>query len=74
MKIAKDLWVSIKEKGLPEKGRFFLVYCPQSFPKNYRGVVAELYVDEGWKGFYSESSENYLEDATHYIELPEEPF
>ena len=49
----------------------FLVYCPRSFPKNSRWVVAE-YKDDV-KGFYSESSEIFLEDATHWCELPKEP-
>jgi|1_EtaG_2_1085319.scaffolds.fasta_scaffold00269_31 hypothetical protein len=66
-------WISIKENGLPKEGRFFLVYCPQSFPKNYRGVVAEFYVDGNFKMFYDEAFENPIEDATHYIPLPEAP-
>lgn len=49
----------------------YLVYAPQSFPKNSRWVVAEYYDDV--KGFYSESSENFLEDVTHWCELPKEP-
>jgi len=49
----------------------YLVYAPQSFPKNSRWLVAEYYADV--KGFYSESSENFLEDVTYWCELPKEP-
>jgi len=63
-------WISIKDK-LPEDGAFCLVYCPRSFPKNYRGVVGKFYDDNNM--FYSESSDEPIEDATHWIELPEEP-
>jgi hypothetical protein len=49
----------------------YLVYAPQSFPKNSHWLVAEYYDDV--KGFYSESSENFLEDVTHWCELPKEP-
>ena len=49
----------------------YLVYAPQSFPKNSRWVVAEYYDDV--KGFYDEASENFMEDVTHWCELPEEP-
>ena len=49
----------------------FLVYSPKNFPKNSRWLVAEYYDDV--KGFYSESSEAYLEDVTHWCELPKEP-
>lgn len=49
----------------------FLVYAPKSFPKNSRWLVAEYYDDV--KGFYSESSEQFLDDVTHYCELPEPP-
>ena len=41
------------------------------FRKNSRWLVAEYYDDV--KGFYSESSENFLEDVTHWCELPKEP-
>jgi|LakMenEpi03Aug12_release.lakeMendotaPanAssembly.Ray.scaffolds.fasta_scaffold4409869_1 hypothetical protein len=63
---------SIKKNGLPkvEHGSF-LVYAPKSFPKNSRWMVAEYYDDV--KGFYSESSENFLPDVTHWCELPIEP-
>lgn len=49
----------------------FLVYAPKSFPKNSRWVVAAYYDDV--KGFYSEASEEFLEDATHWCDLPDEP-
>ena len=60
--------VNVKDR-LPnvERGSY-LVYAPQSFPKNSRWLVAEYYDDV--KGFYSESSENFLEDVTHWCELP----
>ena len=49
----------------------FLVFAPKSFPKNSRWLVAEWYEDV--KGFYSESSECFLEDVTHWCNLPKEP-
>jgi len=49
----------------------YLAYAPQSFPKNSRWVVAEYYDDA--KGFYSESGEYFMEDVTHWCELPKEP-
>jgi hypothetical protein len=62
---------NVKDK-LPEVERgSYLVYAPQSFPKNSRWLVAEYYDDV--KGFYSESSENFLKDVTHWCELPKEP-
>jgi hypothetical protein len=62
---------NVKDK-LPnvEKGSF-LVHTPRSFPKNSRWLVAEYYDDV--KGFYSECSENFLPDVTHWCELPKEP-
>jgi Protein of unknown function (DUF551) len=48
----------------------YLVFAPHSFPKNSRWVVAE-YKDDA-KGFYSESGDNYMEDVTHWCELPNE--
>lgn len=63
--------INVKEK-LPEVERgSFLVYAPRSFPKNSRWLVAEYYDDV--KGFYSESGDTFLEDVTHWCELPEEP-
>ena len=50
----------------------FLVFSPTMFPKNSRWVVAEFYDDV--KGFYSESSDTFLSDVTHWCELPNEPF
>ena len=49
----------------------FLVYAPRSFPKNSRWLVAEYYDDV--KGFYSECGEQFLQDVTHWAELPAEP-
>lgn len=60
------------EEKLPEvEHGSFLAYAPRSFPKNSRWVVAEYYDDS--KGFYSESSEDFMEDVTHWCYLPEEP-
>lgn len=49
----------------------YLVYAPQSFPKNSPWVVAE-YKDDA-KGFYSESGDSFMEDVTHWTELPNKP-
>lgn len=63
--------ISVKDR-LPEvEHGSFLVYAPESFPKNSRFLVAEYYDDV--KGFYSESSEHFLEDVTHWCELPFDP-
>ena len=50
----------------------YLVYSPTKFPKSSRWLVAEYYDDV--KGFYSESSECFLDDVTHWCELPKDPF
>ena len=62
--------ISVKDK-LPTIEKSYLVYAPLNFPKNSKWLVAEYYNDV--KGFYSESSENYLEDVTHWCELPNNP-
>lgn len=62
--------VNVKD-SLPEKEGSYLVFSPTCFPKNSRWLVAEYYDDV--KGFYSESSEELLEDVTHWTELPKEP-
>lgn len=62
---------SVKDKLPNVECGSFLVYAPKSFPKNSRWLVAEYYDDV--KGFYSESSENFLDDVTHWSNLPEEP-
>lgn len=69
----QNQWISVEER-LPEKMGHFIVYCPQSFPKNCRSVVAEFYIDGDFKGFYGEACESHLEDATHWCELLPEPF
>ena len=62
---------NVKDK-LPDVRRgSFLVYAPKSFPKNSRWLVAEY--KEDVKGFYSESSEIFLDDVTHWCKLPDEP-
>ena len=62
---------NIKDKLPDVEYGSFLVYAPKSFPKNSRQLVAEYYDDI--KGFYSESSENFLTDVTHWTYLPDEP-
>jgi hypothetical protein len=62
---------NIKDKLPNVEHGSFLVYAPKSFPKNSRWLVAEYYDDV--KGFYSESSENFLDDVTHWTTLPNEP-
>jgi len=64
--------IRVKDK-LPEKMGHFLVYAPKSFPKNCRWLVAEFYIDGDFKGWYGEACEDYLEDVTHYCEIPNEP-
>ena len=59
------------EEKLPDEEGSFLVYAPKSFPKNSRWLVAEYYEDV--VGFYSESDEYFLDDVTHWCELPEDP-
>ena len=59
--------ISVKDR-LPEKQGYYLVRCPGSFPKNYRGIIAEFYEDS--QSFYGESSEMEHSDATHWQELP----
>jgi len=56
---------------LPTERGSFLVYAPQSFPKNSRWVVAEYYEDV--KGFYSESGDSFMPDVTHWCHLPKDP-
>ena len=63
--------IDIKERVPQAEHGSFLVFAPQSFPKNSRWVVAEWYDDV--KGFYSESSENFMPDVTHWCELPLDP-
>lgn len=63
-------WISIKDQ-LPKEQGHYLVYCPRSFPKNYRGRIAEFYTDN--QTFYCEWTDNPIEDVTHWIRLPEEP-
>jgi len=63
--------VNVKDRLPNVECGSYLVYAPESFPKNSRWLVAEYYDDV--KGFYSESSENFLEDVTHWCELPKEP-
>ena len=66
-----DLIFNVKDKLPDVECGSYLAYAPHSFPKNSRWLVAEYYEDV--KGFYSESSENFLEDVTHWTKLPDEP-
>ena len=63
--------ISVKERLPDVECGSFLVYAPKSFPKNSRWLVAEFKDDV--KGFYSESDEYFMEDVTHWCELPDEP-
>jgi NTP pyrophosphatase (non-canonical NTP hydrolase) len=58
--------IDIKERVPQAEYGSFLVYAPQSFPKNSRWVVAEWYDDV--KCFYSESSEKFMPDVTHWMD------
>lgn len=64
-------WIDVKDRLPSEECKSVLVYAPRSFPKNSRCVVAE-YKDDA-KGFYSESGEDFMEDVTHWCELPNQP-
>jgi len=66
-----DQVFDVKDKLPDVECGSFLVYAPKSFPKNSPWLVAEYYDDV--KGFYSEASEDFLEDVTHWAELPEAP-
>jgi hypothetical protein len=63
-------WISVKDR-LPEKQGHFLVWAPESFPKNTEHVVAEFYDDNNT--FYSESSDMPMPDVTHWQPLPAPP-
>ncbi len=63
-------WISVEER-LPTKFTSYLVWAPKSFPKNSYCVVAEFYDDNNT--FYSESSDEPMEDVTHWMPLPEPP-
>ena len=63
--------INIKDRLPKAEHGSFLVLVTHSFPKNSRFLVAEWYDDV--KGFYSESSENLLDDVTHWCQLPLEP-
>ena len=67
----KDQWISVKDRLPNIECGSFLVWSPTQFPKNSNCLVAEYYDDV--KGFYSESSEDFLEDVTHWQPLPEPP-
>ncbi len=64
-------WISVKDDLPKEECVSVLVYAPKSFPKNSRCVVAQYYDDA--KGFYSESSDYFMEDVTHWMYLPKDP-
>ncbi len=62
---------NVKDKLPDVECGSYLAYARRSFPKNSRWLVAEYYDDV--KGFYDEASENFMEDVTHWCELPKEP-
>lgn len=57
--------------ALPNTDGSYLVWVKHSFPKNYKGLIAEFYTDNDT--FYSEADEHPLEDVTHWAELPPTP-
>ena len=63
--------ISVKDRMPNVEYGSYLVYAPLSFPKNSKWVVAEYYDDA--KGFYSEYGENFMDDVTHWCELPNYP-
>lgn len=64
-------WVNIQDARPTNENAHYLVWCERSFPKNYRGVVAEWYNDA--QAFYNEADEYPIDDATHWAELPAAP-
>lgn len=63
-------WISVKDR-LPEDGCFAVVICPRSFPKNYPARIGRFYDDVNL--FYCESCDDSIEDATHWMPLPDPP-
>lgn len=61
-------WTAISE--LPDRDGSYLVWAPESFPKNTQCVVAEFYSDNG--KFYSEGG-SVMPDVTHWMNLPDSP-
>ena len=61
-------WTSVSE--LPDRDGSYLVWAPESYPKNTQCVVAEFYSDNG--KFYSESG-SVMSDVTHWMNLPDDP-
>ncbi len=66
----KSSWIDVNDR-LPENQGYYLVYCPTSFPKNCRCVVAEFYEDN--QTFYGEAFENAIDDGTHWMPLLNPP-
>lgn len=64
-------WVNIQDARPANEDAHYLVWCERSFPKNYKGVVAEWYNDA--QAFYDEADEYPIDDATHWAELPTTP-
>lgn len=62
-------WISVT-KRLPDAYGCYLVWAPESFPKNTKCVVAEFYDDNGL--FYSEDG-SIMRDVTHWMPLPQAP-
>mgnify|MGYP003655070346 CR=1 FL=1 len=65
-------WINAKTEP-PEEHGHYLVFAPQSFPKNCRSLIAEYYIDGDFKEWYSEASEECLKDVTHWAKLPKDP-
>ena len=63
-------WTPLSERQPPEQGHY-LVHRPTSFPKNYRGSVAEYYEDN--QTFYCEFGDSPIEDVTHWANIPTDP-
>jgi hypothetical protein len=63
-----DPWISVKDE-LPKEYGQYLIYCPQSFPKNCRFLSANFYDDN--QKFYSDANESVHDDVTHWMTIPE---
>lgn len=64
----KDGWISVDDRLPTEYGQY-LIYCPQSFPKNCRFLSANFYPDNNL--FYGDASEVPHEDVTHWRVISE---
>jgi len=64
-----EQWISVLDR-LPLMEGHYLVHTPKSFPKNCKYQIGELYSDDN--SWYNES-DDYLDDVTHWCELPKAP-